>query len=67
MVTIDDCGTVSGSIKMPIYKGEKLVLSLAQAIRGRTARRLSLIAQAIAKMTISQNPDCSRSIAALPA
>ena len=39
VVTIDDCGTVSGSIKMPIYKGEKLVLSLAQAIRGRTARQ----------------------------
>jgi hypothetical protein len=39
----------------------------ARTVRGLTVCRFSLIAQAIAKMTISPKPDCSRSIAALPA
>ena len=39
VITSDDCGTMGGVIKMPIYKGEKLVLSLGDAIRGRTARQ----------------------------
>ncbi|MDF1797623.1 MAG: DNA-directed RNA polymerase subunit beta', partial [Planctomycetota bacterium] len=39
VITIDDCGTMGSVIKTPIYKGEKLVLSLGQAIRGRTARQ----------------------------
>jgi DNA-directed RNA polymerase subunit beta' len=39
VITSDDCGTMGGVIKIPIYKGEKLVLSLGDAIRGRTARQ----------------------------
>jgi DNA-directed RNA polymerase subunit beta' len=38
VVTEDDCGTLNGIGKSVIYKGEKLEVSLAQAIRGRTAR-----------------------------
>jgi DNA-directed RNA polymerase subunit beta' len=34
----DDCGTLNGVSKSVIYKGDKLEVSLAQAIRGRTAR-----------------------------
>jgi DNA-directed RNA polymerase subunit beta' len=38
VVTEDDCGTLNGLGKSVIYKGDKLEVSLAQAIRGRTAR-----------------------------
>ncbi|MCE9592753.1 MAG: DNA-directed RNA polymerase subunit beta' [Planctomycetes bacterium] len=38
VVTIDDCGTPNGVYKGVVYKGEKVVLSLAQAVRGRVAR-----------------------------
>ena len=38
VVTTHDCGTLNGISKGVIYKGDKLEVSLAQAIRGRTAR-----------------------------
>ncbi|MFT5290187.1 MAG: DNA-directed RNA polymerase subunit beta' [Planctomycetota bacterium] len=38
VVSTDDCGTPNGLYKSAVYKGEKVVLSLAQAIRGRVAR-----------------------------
>src|SRR5204863_2290542 len=38
VVTEVDCGTLNGVSKSVIYKGDKLEVSLAQAIRGRTAR-----------------------------
>ncbi|MHC4893757.1 MAG: DNA-directed RNA polymerase subunit beta', partial [Planctomycetota bacterium] len=38
VVTIDDCGTPNGVYKAPVYKGEKVVVNLAQALRGRVAR-----------------------------
>jgi DNA-directed RNA polymerase subunit beta' len=38
VVTEDDCGTPNGIYKSPVYKGEKIVLTLARAIRGRVAR-----------------------------
>ena len=38
VVSDDDCGTANGISKAVIYKGEKLEVSLAQAIRGRVAR-----------------------------
>ncbi|MBI5431387.1 MAG: DNA-directed RNA polymerase subunit beta' [Planctomycetes bacterium] len=38
VVTIEDCGTPNGIYKGVVYKGEKVVLALAQAIRGRVAR-----------------------------
>jgi DNA-directed RNA polymerase subunit beta' len=38
VATEDDCGTLNGIGKSVIYKGDKLEVSLAQAIRGRTAR-----------------------------
>ena len=38
VVAEDDCGTLNGISKAVIYKGEKLEVSLAQAIKGRVAR-----------------------------
>jgi len=38
VVSEDDCGTLNGISKSVIYKGDKLEVSLAQAIKGRTAR-----------------------------
>ena len=38
VVSREDCETLNGVSKGQIYKGEKLVVSLADAIRGRTAR-----------------------------
>ena len=38
VVTRDDCGTPNGVFKTAVYKGEKVVLTLARAIRGRVAR-----------------------------
>jgi DNA-directed RNA polymerase subunit beta' len=38
VVSSDDCNTPNGIAKSPVYKGEKVVVSLAQAIRGRVSR-----------------------------
>ncbi len=38
VVTQDDCGSPNGIFKTAVYKGEKIVLTLAQAVRGRVAR-----------------------------
>jgi DNA-directed RNA polymerase subunit beta' len=38
VVTEDDCGTTNGITKGVIYRGDKVEVSLAQAIRGRVAR-----------------------------
>ncbi|MAB81354.1 MAG: DNA-directed RNA polymerase subunit beta' [Planctomycetes bacterium] len=38
VVTQDDCGTPNGIYKAAVFKGEKVVLTLAQAVRGRIAR-----------------------------
>jgi len=38
VITLHDCGTVNGISKGVIYKGDKLEVSLAQAVRGRVAR-----------------------------
>jgi DNA-directed RNA polymerase subunit beta' len=38
VVTTDDCSTPNGVLKSAVYKGEKIVVSLSQAIRGRVAR-----------------------------
>ncbi len=38
VVTQEDCGTPNGIFKSAVYKGEKVVVSLAQALRGRVAR-----------------------------
>ena len=38
VVTQDDCGTPNGVFKSAVYKGEKVVVTLAQAVRGRVAR-----------------------------
>jgi len=38
VITIEDCGTPNGVIKAVVYKGDKVAVSLAQAIRGRVAR-----------------------------
>src|SRR5262249_29935844 len=38
VVNEPDCGTLNGLSKSVIYKGDKLEVSLAQAIRGRVAR-----------------------------
>ena len=38
VVTCDDCGTMAGVTKQIIYKGDRVAVSLAVAIRGRTAR-----------------------------
>jgi len=39
VITSDDCQTPNGVFKEAVYKGEKLVVSLSQAIRGRVARQ----------------------------
>ncbi len=38
VISIDDCGTPNGMQKSPVFKGEKIVVTLAQAVRGRVAR-----------------------------
>ena len=38
VISREDCGTLNGISKGAVYKGDKLEVSLAQAIRGRTAR-----------------------------
>ncbi len=38
VVTREDCGTMNGISKGVVYKGDKMEVSLEQAIRGRTAR-----------------------------
>ncbi|MEW6072437.1 MAG: DNA-directed RNA polymerase subunit beta' [Planctomycetota bacterium] len=38
VITTEDCGTPNGVFKSAVYKGEKVVLTLTQAIRGRVAR-----------------------------
>ena len=38
VITTDDCGTPNGIYKSPVYSGEKVAVSLGQAIRGRVAR-----------------------------
>ncbi len=38
VVSRDDCGTPNGIYKSAVYKGEKVVVTLAMAIRGRVAR-----------------------------
>jgi DNA-directed RNA polymerase subunit beta' len=35
VVTMDDCNTPNGMFKTAVYKGEKVVVTLAQALRGR--------------------------------
>ncbi len=38
VVTVEDCGTTQGITKGVIYRGEKVEVSLADSIRGRTSR-----------------------------
>ncbi len=38
VITQEDCGSPNGVYKSAVYKGEKVVLTLAQAVRGRVAR-----------------------------
>ena len=38
IVTIDDCGSLGGISKVPVYNGEKLMIPLREVIRGRVAR-----------------------------
>ncbi|HVS19083.1 MAG TPA: DNA-directed RNA polymerase subunit beta' [Planctomycetota bacterium] len=39
VITMADCGTPNGMTKSVVYKGEKVAVTLAQAIRGRVARK----------------------------
>src|SRR5262245_7332376 len=38
VITRNDCGTLNGVTKSVVYKGDKVEVTLAQAIRGRAAR-----------------------------
>jgi DNA-directed RNA polymerase subunit beta' len=38
VITSIDCGTLNGITKAVVYKGDKVEVTLAQAVRGRTAR-----------------------------
>ena len=38
VITEEDCGSPNGTFKKAVYKGEKVVLTLAHSIRGRVAR-----------------------------
>ena len=38
VITTEDCGTMNGVTKSVIYKGDRVALTLAQAVRGRVAR-----------------------------
>jgi DNA-directed RNA polymerase subunit beta' len=42
VVTMEDCGTANGVTKAVVYKGEKVAVTLAKAIRGRVARNTIL-------------------------
>jgi DNA-directed RNA polymerase subunit beta' len=38
VITMEDCGTPNGVKKSVVYKGEKVAVTLARAVRGRVAR-----------------------------
>jgi len=38
VITMEDCGTLNGVKKSVVYKGEKVAVTLARAVRGRVAR-----------------------------
>ncbi len=38
VITMEDCGTIAGLVKGVVYKGDKVEVSLAKNITGRTAR-----------------------------
>jgi DNA-directed RNA polymerase subunit beta' len=38
VITVDDCGTMGSVTKAIVFKGDRVAVSLAQAIRGRVAR-----------------------------
>jgi DNA-directed RNA polymerase subunit beta' len=38
VITMDDCGTMNAVTKQVVYKGDRVAVTLAQAIRGRCAR-----------------------------
>ena len=38
VITLEDCGTLGGVTKAIVYKGDRVAVSLAQAIKGRVAR-----------------------------
>ncbi|MFT5050207.1 MAG: DNA-directed RNA polymerase subunit beta' [Chlamydiales bacterium] len=38
VITVDDCGTINGITKSIVYKGDRVALSLGQAVLGRVAR-----------------------------
>ncbi|MCP3919160.1 MAG: DNA-directed RNA polymerase subunit beta' [bacterium] len=38
VITMDDCGTMGGVTKFIIYKGDRIAVTLGQAVRGRIAR-----------------------------
>ena len=42
VITLEDCGTVNGVTKAVVYKGEKVAVTLAKAVRGRVARNTIL-------------------------
>jgi len=38
VISTEDCGTLNGVTKSVVYKGDKIEVTLAQAVRGRSAR-----------------------------
>ncbi|MHC4713317.1 MAG: DNA-directed RNA polymerase subunit beta' [Planctomycetota bacterium] len=65
VITEDDCGTAAGIAKSVIYKGEKVEVSLAEAIVGRTVRN-SIVNLVTDEVIVAENelitPDRARRI-----
>jgi DNA-directed RNA polymerase subunit beta' len=63
VITQDDCGTPNGIFKTAVYKGEKIVVPLSSAIRGRVAR--STIVDVISdEVVVRENEIITEEIAA---
>ncbi|MEZ5979804.1 MAG: DNA-directed RNA polymerase subunit beta' [Planctomycetota bacterium] len=63
VVTEDDCATPNGVFKEAVYSGEKLVVSLGQAIRGRTARK-TIVDPITDEIVVRENETITEDVAA---
>ncbi len=54
VITEDDCGTANGVKKSVVYKGEKVEVSLSEAIVGRTARN-SIVNLVTDELIVAEN------------
>ncbi|MCX7805204.1 MAG: DNA-directed RNA polymerase subunit beta', partial [Planctomycetota bacterium] len=62
VVTMEDCGTKNGISKGAVYRGEQMEISLADAIRGRTARD-NIVSILTEEVIVRENQIITRQIA----